>query len=221
MYFTFAQIERAIYRTIQQKIVQMGYLPDVFLYANNPDGYANAKKQIVNQDKKIIEIFGVGDIKARDQQRNNCIYINRGTIIPAAFGAFGVKSFEEVMVNNVKKYNVFLHCSGANNIEYNISYVTDDTDYERIIQSIIFNSLRNKGFLNVFDDSGNKLNYGFNINFRNEIDKSGVDFMEKTKKYLVPFINLEDKIFLYQTSAMDEIDISGDAVNRENINNIL
>ena len=88
---TFDEIERAVFEVIRKKIVSLGYLPDIALYQPTDDvaGYEAAKKAIRDSGKKIIDIKGVGDPKARGELDYNSIFINRGDIADGSLAGAG------------------------------------------------------------------------------------------------------------------------------------
>jgi len=214
---TFDEIERAVFEVIRKKIVSLGYLPDIALYQPTDDvaGYEAAKKAIRDSGKKIIDIKGVGDPKARGELDYNSIFINRGDIADGSLGFKCTNFYEKIVEGEETYFNVYENASGTVDIEYQIGYITDDVNYDRLIQSILFNSLRKKNYFKGINSLGNKTTEGFNTRYITTLDKSGKDYIERAARYDFMDIILEDRIFLYRTSQITDISIEN--VPTENI----
>lgn len=208
MTFSFANVDRGIYEAIRLKCVALGYLPDRTLYLT-ADAYAAAKQVIRDSGKQIIEVYGIGDIQARDELEYNSIIINRDDITPGSVGMFGTRSFVARIVDNspdpdITVYDVYLNQSGTVSLQYQISYITDDSFYDRLVQSIVFNALKIRGYVYGMNDDGTTMSRGFNTLYRTTIDKSGSNFIERGIRYDCLDIAIEEATFLYTASQGSE-----------------
>lgn len=214
MTFTFSQIDRGISEALRLRAIALGLLPDRST-AVSFDAYAASKQTIRNGGGKIIEVYGIGSIEARDESEYNSIFIDRDDSVPGSIGMFGTRSFtERVDVGTGKTvYDVYLNQTGTVTLEYQISYMTNDTNYDRILQQIIFDTLKVRGFLYGVNNDGTKMTRGFNTSYRTAIDKSGKDFIERSFRYDVPDIAIESPVFLYTTSQATDIAVNTDPVD--------
>lgn len=208
----FAGVERGIYEAIRKEVVRLGYLPDIRLFQPNDfAGYESAKQTIRDAGKKIIEVLGVGDVKARMQLDYNRILINRDDISKGTLGFYGTKSYDVVNVSGIDYYDVYRNASGTVDLQYQIEFITDDTIYDRLIQTIIMNVLgSSKGYLKGVNDDGTYSTSGFNVNYMTTLNKSGSEFIERALRYDIPDVIIEDRMFLYRTRKIEEIDILQD-----------
>ncbi len=206
MTFTFDQVDRGISEAIRLRCVALGLLPDRATAANI-DAYSAAKQTIRDGGGKIIEVYGIGSIQARDESEYNSIFIDRDDSVPGTIGMFGTKTFTERLdiPSGKTVYDVYLNQTGTVTLEYQISYMTDDTNYDRILQQIIFDTLKVRGFLYGVNDDGTPMTRGFNTSYRTAIDKSGKDWIERSFRYDVPDIAIETPVFLYTTAQATDI----------------
>lgn len=213
MTFRYEQVERGISEALRLKCIALGLLPDRRIYLpNNFAGYTAAKQTIRNGGGKVIEVYGIGSVEARDTKKYNSIYIDGDDSVPGSIGMFGTKTFVERVdgITGKTVYDVYLNQTGTVTLEYQISYMTDDADYDRIIKEIIFDVLKVRGFLLGINDDGTTMTRGFNTSYRTVIDKSGKDYIEKSFRYDVPDIAIEAPVFLYTTSQATDIAVNTD-----------
>lgn len=211
MTFTFSQVERGISEAIRLECVRLGYLPDRTLYTD-PADYEAAKVVIRNNGLKIIEVYGIGDVKARDQLNYNSIFINRDDLSPGDLGFACTRNYVSRVdsVTNKTVFDVFMNQTGTVTLEYQIMHLTDDTFYDRLISSIIFNVMKVRGFIYGMNDDGTTMTRGFNTVYRTTLDKSGKDYIERAARYDCTDIAIEEDVFLYTAAQTTDIDIDVD-----------
>lgn len=214
MTFTFNQVDHGLSEAIRLKCVALGLLPDRAT-AVSIDAYAASKQTIRDGGGKIIEVYGIGSIEARDESEYNSIFIDRDDSVPGTIGMFGTRTFTPRTDVGTGKtvYDVYLNQTGTVTLEYQISYMTNDTNYDRILQQIIFDVLKVRGFLYGVNDDGTVMTRGFNTRYRTAIDKSGKDYIERSFRYDVPDIAIESPVFLYTTSQATDIAVDSRPVS--------
>lgn len=207
------QVDKGIYEAIRKEVVRLGYFPDLRLFPKGKEKELEAAKAVIRDSgKKLIEIKGVASGLNRQTLNYNSIFINRDDIAPGGIGMWGTQSYVKVVEGGQTFYDVYLNPTGTVDIEYQIEFFTDDTTYDRIIQSIIMNALKVRGFIpGILPDYSE--GQGFYVHFQTTLNKSDNEVLERAIRYDARDIVLEDGVFLYRTTQVTDIDISSEPVS--------
>lgn len=192
MTFTLAQIDRAMEWRVKDEVIKKGYWPDqrAFLIAGDEPGFQSA----LDAMGTVIEVFGQGHYKDREQLRANNVVIDRVDIYDGSVGASYPYRFEyDQVAGNFNKYRTG---EGTNNVEYQIRFVCDDVDLERAITQIMLNAFPNKVHLKGINDDDNltETEDGFWV-FRlgPAVDISGSNFIEKIWRLEVSEVDIQEQ----------------------------
>lgn len=177
--FTYDELDRTLFEYIRKRIVEIGYLPDVTLYAN-ATLYDAAKVSLRNAkpQKQLIDIFGVGSADDRDELTSNKITINRTTENSGNLGGGG---FEYIDLGNNSGFTKQYIPESSTDITYEIRLNAINTYHERIMSDALNKVFGKTRFLKVVNPDGTiNPNKAFEIVFLNKIDTSAMSFLMKT-----------------------------------------
>lgn len=235
---TIAQADRALFERINNKVIELGYFPDISKYLNgtdcnisssesqsgsessstpssssasNAEAFDAAKDAIRQSGKKLIETFGPGNYTSRDEKNANNIIINRLPINPAFTGV--AKSQEIRVKGNAFKAVEVQHTNY--DIEYEVRYVTNRAEYARIIEQIIIDVFGSRAFIPAIDEHGCPLDELFWLHRRDSFDVSGTDYIERGVRFVGVNIDLHGETDIRpdvakKTAIEIQVDISGD-----------
>ncbi|WP_338761831.1 hypothetical protein WAF17_16360 [Bernardetia sp. ABR2-2B] len=191
MYFELAQLDRAFYDYLRRRLVENGYLPDI---ATLSESNYKTQMQSMASSQKVIEIFGVGSIKARGRVDVNKVVIDRIDISPADIGAYNTKYYKKTSETTYEKR---VRPSMTYNVTYQIGYVTDDTIEDRKLMDLILSTFGAMGCKNGINPDFSKTENYFHYRQVDFKDNSDGDYFEKIFRYSV------QNVFIYQDTIED------------------
>lgn len=189
-------VDRTLFELLRKGVVAAGYLPDVSLFAGNPNGYKAAKLALQNSlpDKQLIEVFGVGSAEARDEKIVNKIVINRKREKQGTMGGFPSMRFTEYKnglgQNRFKKEFLPAYCK---DVEYEIRFITNSTKYERVLSNIMDTVLGLRAYSKIYDNTGAQIpDEEILIEQTGDLDVSSTKLVERLFMYTVPDVWLQE-----------------------------
>lgn len=185
MFFTYAEIDRTITDIIRLAAVQAGYLPDITAMADAA-AYATAKQAVRDSGKQVIEVYGVGTGKSRDEKSINKITIDRKGGEPGTIGGWPSTFFVSQVIESQTQFNKYFYPDQTKNIKYEIRCIGAKAEYYRIMEEIIHDNLGMQKFLVAVDaTTGAPSGKFFYIEQTAEVDVSSADFLETYFQYSV------------------------------------
>jgi len=205
MYFELQEIDRAFYDYLRVELVSSNLLPDISILSK-ADYLLQLKAMIESPNSKVIEIFGVGDVKARGQVNVNKIVVDRIDMNPADIGAWGTIRYEKNEAETA--YNKYKRPAGTYNVTYQIGFVTDNTEDDRFLNNLImsvFDAMSCKnGIKEDFSKTDNYFDY-LQTDFK---DNSDGNYFERIFRYRVQNVFIiADKLTSDNIGILKQIDI--------------
>lgn len=177
------------------------------------DQYNAAVEVIKNGDPGIfIDLFGVGTGESRDVNKLNVIYIKHNAQNKG--GIRGGKPFFEKISGDAgtSVYRKVQMPDFTTDLEYDITYKTDDTDLDRLMNEILTKALGQRRLIYGINDNFEDTT-GFIIKYNGMIDMSNGTYLKRVFRYSAVDIWLQDEDVLNDTiPGMSTITFSGDAV---------
>lgn len=190
MNFSVKEIERALFEAIRQYFVGEGYMPDINDTTTESD-YDSAVAAISASGKEQVHLFGVGFMNARDNVKQHSIYIDRRET-ETSLGAWGTKTHR---VEGDGSFTRMQRPSRALDLTYQVSFVTNSTEYARLIELGIFESFPSFGSIPTYNDDRTPTGKRIDILIQDNQDTSGEDFIERTLLIKVTNVFIqEDKV---------------------------
>jgi hypothetical protein len=196
MYFELQELDRAFYDCLRRELVKNNYLPDISVLSK-ADFLLQLKAMIESPNSKVIEIFGVGDVKSRGKVDVNKIVIDRIDVSPADFGAYNTKHYQRTSSTTYKK---LARPAMAYNLTYQVGYVTDSTREDRKLMNMILFIFGAMGCKNGIKEDFTKTENFFAYKQTDFKDNSDGNYIERIFRY-----------------AVENVFISPDSVESENI----
>jgi hypothetical protein len=191
MYFTLEQTDRAIFETIRTELVAQGYTPDITVHTTEI-AYNTALQAIKTAGKQPVNIYGVGEWRAKKELKYNTIIIERVNRTLSNLGYHGEVYYE---LNGSNKYDKKQTPYETVQLAYNVTMVCDNTQNERILQGILYNALDAVKTLKGVNGNGTETDNTFLLFRQDIINQSGADFIEYIFRYNTSEVFLEiDKI---------------------------
>lgn len=219
MKFTEGQIEHGLFEAIRKKVFEMGFYPDYVSLLSLPDdeyvvALAAAKQAIIDAGKKLIEVYGPGDIQDHDELHNCSIIISRDDFGPGTLGFYLTESYEEKPDGS---FDVYKNPSGTTTMQYQVSYISDSAKYDRICHQAVINALGAKTrYIPGYTDEGVEMERLFQVKYVMTLDKSSSDFIERAVRYNVVDVLIEEPQFKENVKPITEINIGTDAGDGNN-----
>lgn len=148
---TLAEIDRAFFELMRLALVELGHLPDVTQYAS-PDEYIQAKNAIIANNKRLVEVYGVGSDDTRDTQDYDRIVIDRGALTRGSIGAAHVKFYNRKAGGWYDKAEMPSEVS--RDLNYEIRAITNSTYMQRLLEELMIEVLGDKRRLNTVTPEG-------------------------------------------------------------------
>jgi len=201
---TLAQIDRAIEWALRDTTINLNLWPDTRTYLQSNDAtsfhdeYRELERALRGQRLSPVEVFGVGVYKDRGELKRNNIIIDRIAILDGDFANGSQFRFD--YNPETSSYDSFLSTDISNNISYEIRFVCDDIEMDRIISQIMidtFGSRRNlHGILNESLEL-TEASFWFN-KIGPSVDLSGADYIERLWRFEAQDIALENDVPISQ-----------------------
>lgn len=124
-----AEVDNAIELVLRREFVRLGFYPDIeaFLASGDRAGFEAAK---VALGDSVVEVYGVGGFKAREQLKHNDLIISR----------VGVRSGDTAYCSPIQfvddgdgGFNKQRTVEGPSDIEYEVRVITDDVATDQMI----------------------------------------------------------------------------------------
>jgi len=180
--FELAEIDRGLFEALRLAVVSLGYLPDRTLYSTLA-AYELAKQAIKGTGKELIDVFGVGNYKNRYALQNNKIVIDRTANRRGAVGGAMLTMYTPT--SNPDKFDEWLLPKQTRDIDYIITYVCSSTQYDRILYSIVTDTLRDKSSIKGVKEDGSFTEQSFFLVQTSESDSSDGEYIERKFSYTV------------------------------------
>lgn len=191
MTFSYADIDRTLFELIRLKLVENEWLPDVTTFTDSA-AYADARAALGDN---LVDIYGVGSMRARGEKGANRIVINRlprerGTVA----GAPGkvIEEYNAIVSGvTVKRFREYLLPEFTQNIPYEIRIVTKNTFWERNLLEVIDAALGTRRYLQSVDSDGVFTSKLFLLEYTGGVDMSDSKYNEKMYRYVCAEIWIE------------------------------
>jgi len=187
MFFTLDQINRAFYEPLRLHLVENGYLPDII--GKTKEQFETEKQAIYNAKKPLIQVFGVGVYKARQAVENNKIIIDRTGIFEGQISNSDAKFYTE------KQDGRFVERQYPNisrNIEYQISYVTDNGAIDNLLINILLDTFGNTRTLFGVNSDHSFTENSFTFAEVGNTDNTNGKYIERFFRYMVKNVYISD-----------------------------
>jgi len=206
-------VDRALTEALRLAVVNRGYLPDVTLYSDQ-QAWKQAKEELRLSlpDETLIDVFGIGTGRGRQEKTANKITIDRKaiTLSPDMAGVSGVVS--SVWDETLQKYRKVRGYLGYYDIDYEVRTVSSSTKFDRIMVSLIFATLYNYQMLSFFGKLGEYSHaYDNSFSISKDFDYGAgfqIEFLGSTD--LLPDENWLERIYRYRARRIpldEEIEI--------------
>jgi hypothetical protein len=187
MVFKLEQIDRAIELAIRRVVIMLGYWPDQELFEGDEEGFEEAKQDIIDSGKQLIRVYGTGSPSARGELDANNIMVNRKAV------GFGDKGHAQTFFyesyadeNGLQVYRQLKTAEVTNDIPYEIRFLADDIELDRVISQIIIMTFSNRVYLKGVNDDLSRTVDGFWVMAEGTpVDLSGEDYLERLWRYIV------------------------------------
>lgn len=183
-------IDRAIEWTLRDVVISKGYWPDQRTFITNDDeaGFNAALAALTQR----IDVFGVGNYKDREQLLKNNIIIDRDNGI--GDGMVGHSFPYRFDLNPNKTYKKVYVGEGSSNVEYEIRFVADDVNLDRVINMIVQEAIGKRKQIFGMNDDFTWKEESFYIE-RNgpAVDLSDKDFLERVFRFVVKDVILDEE----------------------------
>lgn len=216
MKLTLKQIENGISEAIRLKIVAAGYLPDITEY-DDPEEYQAAREDIKTGGKAIIECFVGGSYKSNEERKENDIIVRRYGKDPARTGTLPTLQYEKV--SGKDEFTKILTTEGLFDLTYKVTYICYNENYADIIEQILHVALGTRRVLAALDDEGEEMGK-FSFEYKNFVDLSSTDFIERAFMYLITDIDLMGDTEFDNVPMMTEFEFDPVPANQEIIQDV-
>ncbi len=184
------QAERSIFEALRLAVIVAGYLPDITAAADAEEWKTNRQtlRDSLVFPVNIVDVFGVGSPEGRDEKFIHRIVIDREGSVPGDIGGAPATQFK--LISGVEgeagaRYDKQKVPSMSENVTYEITSVTNHITMDRVIRSIIKNTLKGRYYLETVDDNGDKDGNYILLEFVNDIDRTAGDNMVRSLRYVV------------------------------------
>lgn len=189
--FEIEQIDRAFFEPLRLELIASGYLPDITLYTTAVQ-YETAMNALTTK----VELFGVGNQKARGRVNNNKVVIDRINISDGSLGGGqAVKSYLKTSPTNFTRYTT---PASTSTLTYQISYVTDSHSIDLAIHKAILKTFQSNGYLRAVNPNGSLGDF-FRYQRTDYKDNSDGDFIERHFTFNAINIAIAQQILLEET----------------------
>lgn len=180
-------IERSLFEDIRKEIVDKGYLPDISDVGTYPDSQVGWDQwqsdidDIVTNQGFAIEIFGVGNNKAKGTKKVPRIVLEPGNFLPGALGGDPRNTFEAADGNT---FNILKTPLQTTDFYMNICIVAETIQQLRTLTGILAISVPRRGYHNFYNDP-TKTFFARFLNYYDRDDESE-GFLEHVYSYEIP-----------------------------------
>lgn len=140
-----ADIDRLFFERLRLEVVAQGFLPDMVAYSTSEE-YALAKQAIITSGNQLIEVYGVGAKVTRGQLDYNRMVVTRSGSDKGTLGGVIGGEVVEVPGSNPKEYQRVEYESFSKDLTYEIRTVVKNTAYDRMLNDLLFYSLRERSY---------------------------------------------------------------------------
>lgn len=183
---TYENVDKGVVDAIRRVLIEMGYLPDKLLYATKAE-YLTALAAIKAGGKQVIEIYGVGNAEKKDENRMHTIVVTRSDEYDGSCGAWPEFLFDrkEVTVGGTTTvtYDKYFLPDKMQTVEYEIRYITNSADYDRIINQVLQRAIGNRKYLKAVNEDALPIGEVFLFERKSYVDVSTPETMEKLMRY--------------------------------------
>lgn len=184
------QAERSILEALRLAVVAAGYLPDITA-SGDADAWAAARSALaatLTLPEGLIDVFGVGSPEGRNEEQIHRIVIDREGSVPGSIG--GAPATRFVVTSGVAgeagaKYTKEFIPSMSEDVTYELTTVSNHIFMDRIIRSIIKNTLKGRMYLETVDDNGDKDGNYILLEFINDVDRTAGGNLMRSHRILV------------------------------------
>lgn len=176
-------IDRSLTEYLRRQTVALGFIPDITAYVDAAT-YKQAKEdlKVSNNLQTIIEIYGVGAAEPRDEKSNAKVFVDRASIDTGTVGGWP----EEFYTLNIDgTWNKYKMPDMSYDVMYEIRTVTDNTQVDRTMDSIVRRCFGSRKYIKFVDSNGNDTLFEFLILFKGMVDVSNNGYLERVYKYEV------------------------------------
>ena len=157
---TLEVVERSIFHSVRERLVEYGYLPDITQYVNDAPGNAAYQADLaqIRGDKGFaIEVFGTGS-----NQDKHLLKVPRIVIVPFGMqpGNIGVRTegVEEFVRDGITRVRTTTLQSPAMDYNFEVHVITNKQKQSRVCQAIVKVALPALGYIKQFEHPDRYLN---------------------------------------------------------------
>jgi len=175
-------IERSLFEVIRKELVDKGYLPNILIYPDTEQGYADyniAISNIVALKGFAIELFNEGSNLAKGIKKVPRIVINTGNFLPGALGGDPQRFY----LDQGQNYQSLVTPPQTVDFFVNAHLISGTVEQERILNSLIALAIQRRGYVPFYDGTNNTFFCRY-LNFFH-IDDQDTGLMEKVYAYQV------------------------------------
>lgn len=196
--FEVAEIDRSVFEAIRLELVSAGYLPNVanYLIPDTADAvdiaaYTAAKKEL-SDDDHLIDLYGVGNYKSKQEKLIPKIVVLRKGIDTGSLGGMHATYYEQSTFKltpqsaNSVGFIKYKYPTATKHIQYDIRIVCDTAELERIMLDIVYKALGEFKQMNPVLPTGSQdSERSFMIRSLNAINITSSDIIEWSLPYTV------------------------------------
>lgn len=207
-------VERSIYSIITQECIDKGYTPDIFdtvTYADDEQGQLKleeAKRVIIADKGFTIGIYNNSDVPSKGYKKSPRIVILSENFAIGQIGA-GAMGYNpnEVAEGDNPEFSLVEFPAHLHDFSFKVHILSDNVKQERILNSIIANSLPSLGYIDVFGSTTKEKFFIRNTSFM-DLGFLSQEIMEKVYRYIIGDIYLTyDTIINPKVAGLNEITI--------------
>jgi len=199
-------LDRTIFELVRLKLVEKGLLPDITAYATL-ELYEAAKK---TWGPILVEVFGVGQSKARDKKGSHRIVIDRKGLAMGTLGGnttYHEENADYLEGEDFKRFTKKRRPENTFNVNYEIRIITNSTSVDRKLSDVMYSSLGTHRFTKLIEGEvfGTKSAL---IVYNGDVDVSSTDFIERLFMYMYSDVWLDSTSETLSTSIAPLLEIT-------------
>jgi len=179
-------VERTIYHSMRKHCVSRGYLPDIYSFDQNAQGYREyleAFSAIVDDKGFAIEVFNSGPPTEREMKQVPRLILDIQGFVPGSIGGDQSQQYEWSEEHN--KYYGFIAPPTTSDLYFNIHIVASNATQDRIMNALVSLAVPRRGYLPLYNAEDNFLFTNFLTYVPvNEYKTPGI--METMIRYVCP-----------------------------------
>ncbi len=213
-------VERSFYERLRLELVSKGYLPDITLYPDTDVGYDNYKTAIdavITAKGFCIELYGAGSAASKGTLKTPRITIDTISSLPGAIGGDTTYFFRD---DDGDPYTHSLLPPQTVDFILHVTIVYEKIAEARIMNSIIALALPRRGYIEFYNDSGEKFFIENTGSYDRDLSRDNQS--QRVIAYTVPDLyDIEERVISTNTPAIEEITVETEVNGNEDETTII